>query len=79
MNKQMLAIVEQGQVKLLEEISLPEGTKLLISPLVDSNNKRDESDWYNFSQQALNQAYEDDEPEYTLDSIKTYNQHYEAE
>lgn len=25
-------------------------------------------DWYNFSQQALNQAYEDDEPEYTLDT-----------
>lgn len=79
MNKQMLAIVKQGQVKLLEDINLPEGTKLLISPLVDSNDKSDESDWYNFSTQGLNQAYEDDEPEYTLDSIKEYNKYYESE
>ncbi len=79
MNKQMLAIVKQGQVKLLEGINLPEGTKLLISPLVDGNNKDYESDWYNFSKQGLNQAYEEDEPEYTLDNIKEYNKYYEAE
>jgi hypothetical protein len=46
---------------------------------VDSNDKSDESDWYNFSTQGLNQAYEDDEPEYILDSIKEYNKYYEAE
>lgn len=75
----MLAIIKQGKIEPLETINLPEGTKLLITPLSSSQTEDEAKDWYNLSAQGLNLAYGEDEPEYTFKNIKQYNSDYEAE
>jgi hypothetical protein len=75
----MLAIIRQGKIEPLETINLPEGTKLLVTPLSGSPTLEEQTDWYHLSGQGLNLAYGEDEPEYTLENIKEYNTDYEAE
>jgi len=72
MNSVHLAVVKDGQIQLIDPLSLSEGTKVLISPLDNISD-----DWEFFSLQNLNQCYGDNEPEYSLDSIKEYNDNYE--
>jgi len=72
MNSVHLAVVKDGQIQLIDPLSLSEGTKVLISPLDNISD-----DWEYFSLQNLNQCYGDNEPEYSLDSIKEYNDNYE--
>jgi hypothetical protein len=67
-----LAVVKDGQIQLIDPLSFPEGTKVLISPLDNISD-----DWEYFSLQNLNQCYGDNEPEYSLASIKEYNDNYE--
>ena len=32
------AVVKEGQIRLLEKLELPEGTELLVTPLVDDSD-----------------------------------------
>ena len=66
MNK-LIGIVKNGKVELISDCSLPEGTKLLVTPLEDDNN------WSNISLEGLNNAYGENEPEYNLKEIKEFN------
>lgn len=77
---QLIGIVKNGQIKLLNNsVFLPEGTKLLVTPLEERKEvKIDENNWHNLTLEGLNNAYDNDEPEYTLDTIKEFNTEYEA-
>ena len=66
MTSRHLAIVKDGKIELLNPLSIPE-----------DNNTEKREDWENFSLNNLNQCYAENEPEYTLESIKEYNPDYE--
>lgn len=72
-----LAIVKDGKIQLLEPLSIPEGTKLFIIPISLEDDAEERDNWSNFSLNSLNQCYGENEPEYTLESIKEYNPNYE--
>ncbi len=75
------AIVKNGKIELLNPLSFPEGTQLLVTPIpsdsqLESIETMDE--WSNLSLQGLNLAYDENEPEYTLEQIKEFNPDYEG-
>ncbi len=72
-----LAIVKNGKIELIDSLSIPEGTKVLITPIIVDNNTENQDDSECFSLKNLDQCYGDNEPEYTLESIKEYNNNYE--
>ncbi|MBD2694506.1 glycosyl hydrolase family 31 [Anabaena catenula] len=72
-----LAIVKDGKIELLDPVSIPEGTKVFIIPIVLEPDTEAREDWENFSLNNLNQCYAENEPEYTLESIQEYNPNYE--
>ena len=72
-----LAVVKNGKIELIDSLSIPEGTKVLITPIIVDNDPENQDDWEYFSWKNLNLCYGDDEPEYTLESIKEYNNNYE--
>ena len=72
-----LAVVKNGKIELIDSLSIPEGTKVLITPIIVDNDPENQDDWEYFSLKNLNLCYGDDEPEYTLESIKEYNNNYE--
>ncbi len=72
-----LAIVKNGKIELIDSLSIPEGTKVLITPIIVDNDIENQDDWEYFSLRNLNQCYGDNEPEYTIESIKEYNNNYE--
>ncbi|HEY9703792.1 MAG TPA: hypothetical protein V6C58_15190, partial [Allocoleopsis sp.] len=63
-----LAIVKDGKIELIDSSFIPEGTRLLITPLVLDDDTENREDWEYFSLQNLNQCYGNNEPEYTLGS-----------
>lgn len=73
----MLAIIKKGKIEPLEAINLPDGTKIILTPL--DLSEAEKNDWYNLSIQGLNEAYGEDEPEYTIENIKRQNPEYEAQ
>ncbi len=73
MNSSNLAIVKDGKIQLISSLSIPEGTKVLITPILLDNDTESRKDWEYFYLNNLNQCYGDDEPEYTLESIKEHN------
>lgn len=79
MRSAYLAIVKEGKIQLIDSLSIPEETKLLVTPIVLDNDTENREDWEYFSLQNLNRCYGNDEPEYTLDSIKEYNNQDEGE
>lgn len=68
-----LAIVKNGRIELIDNLSIPEGTKVLITQILLENEPENQEDWEYFSWQNLNQCYGENEPEYPLESIKEYN------
>ncbi|MBD1213290.1 MAG: glycosyl hydrolase family 31 [Dolichospermum sp.] len=72
-----LAVVKNGKIELIDSLSIPEGTKVLITPIIVDNDTENQDDWECFSLKNLNLCYGDDEPEYTLELIKEYNNNYE--
>lgn len=68
-----VAIVKDGKIELLEPLSIPEGTKVLIIPISLENDTEERESWGNWSIQNLNQCYGEDEPEYSLEHIKEHN------
>jgi hypothetical protein len=63
------------QILLDEPIELEPGTKLLVT--VISIPEDDHDEWVNFSMQLLAEAYDNEEPEYSLGLIKEHNPKYE--
>jgi hypothetical protein len=81
MNSPMIAVFKKGKVELLTPLSLPEGIRLLVTPIRSDSeleNLQMIDDWSNLSLQGLNLAYDDNEPEYTLEQIKEFNPDYEG-
>lgn len=72
-----LAIVKNGKIELIDSLSIPEGTKVLITPIIVDDDTENQDNWEDFSLRNLNQCYGDNEPEYTLESIEEYNNNYE--
>lgn len=58
MFKTVRAIVKNGQVELLENIQLSEGTKVLVT-LIDEENR--EQFWVDASQKALDKVWDNEE------------------
>ncbi len=80
MTSPAIAIVKNGKIELLNPLSFPKGTQLLVTPLPsDSQLETIETmdEWSNLSLQGLNLAYDENEPEYTLEQIKEFNPDYE--
>ncbi|MGB7924853.1 MAG: antitoxin family protein [Pyrinomonadaceae bacterium] len=50
------AVVRQGKIELLEKIELPEGTEVLVTPLVD-----DPDFWLKASESSLDSVWDDSE------------------
>jgi hypothetical protein len=50
------AIFKEGRIQLLEEIDLPEGTEMLVTPLLDETDF-----WLKVSQPALEKVWDNDE------------------
>jgi hypothetical protein len=66
-----------GECILLDqELKLEPNTKLIVTVLPKRDIGREE--WINLSGQRLEDAYEPDEIEYSLDLIKEVNPEYEA-
>ena len=65
---------EGTQVLLDEPCDLKPNTKVIVTVIEDDEN----ADWYLLGKKSLARAYSDDEPEYSLDSIKEVNPEYEG-
>ena len=76
MNNSVLAIIKNGKIELITNCFLPEGTKLLITPISDYDES--EKNWHNLALKGLDDAYSEDEPDYGLDQIKEFNLDYEG-
>lgn len=50
------AVVKEGQIRLLEKLELPEGTEVLVTPLVE-----DSAFWLGVSQAALDKIWDNEE------------------
>jgi hypothetical protein len=72
-----LAIVKDGKIELIDSVSIPEGTKVFVIPISLESDTEEIDNWDYFSLKNLNQCYAENEPEYTLESIKEDNPNYE--
>ena len=63
------------QIQLDDPVELLPNTKLLVTVIQPSDTEQNA--WANLSAQGLDAAYSDDEPEYSLTSIKEFNPAYE--
>jgi hypothetical protein len=50
------AIVREGRIELLEEVEIPDGTEVLVTPLTD-----DSAFWLGASESSLNSAWDNAE------------------
>jgi hypothetical protein len=66
------------RVRLDEPCQLEPNTQLLIIVLPEQPRDGERDDWLRLSQRALENAYGEDEPEYSLDAIKVLNPDYEG-
>lgn len=61
-----LATVKDGKIQLLDSVSIPEGTKVFIIPIVLDLDTEQRENWERFSLKKLNQYYAENELEYIL-------------
>ncbi len=64
-------------IRLDEPCQLEPDTQLLVVVLPKQADDGEREDWALLSQQALENAYAEDEPDYFLDAIKEPNPEYE--
>jgi hypothetical protein len=64
-------------IRLDEPCQLEPDTQLLVVVLPKQADDGEREDWVLLSQQALENAYAEDEPDYPLDAIKEPNPEYE--
>lgn len=71
-------INSMSEIQLIETLNIIRTIKQKESKLFHDNKNTEETEnWENFSLNNLNQCYAENEPEYTLESIKEYNPDYE--
>lgn len=71
------AHVEGQQIVLDTPRELAPNTRLSVIILTDEEDE-ERADWLRLSMQTFAAGYDDDEPEYSLDSIKEWNPDYEG-
>lgn len=59
------AVVKEGKIQLLEKLELPEGTEVLVTPLVD-----DAAFWLGVSQSALDKIWDNEEDDVYAELLK---------
>lgn len=78
MNQKMVRAHFDGErIRLDEPCQLEPETQLLVVILPKRHDDDDQKDWLKLSQQALENAYGEEEPEYLLNTIKDPNPEYE--
>lgn len=65
------------QIRLDEPYELKPNTKLLVTVLPKQRSDNEREEWLRLSKNALENAYAEDEIEYSLDLIKEANPEYE--
>jgi hypothetical protein len=65
------------QIILDEPYELEPNTRLIVTVLPENNVSDEREAWLHFSRKGLENAYDEDEPEYTLDMIRRPNPDYE--
>jgi predicted DNA-binding antitoxin AbrB/MazE fold protein len=65
-------VVDSHHLKLKKPIKLAPGSTVMIS--IETS---EEQEWYLFSSKGLEEAYSEDEPEYSLERIKFPNPEYQ--
>lgn len=78
MLKTFWAVIKNSKIELFDLVNIPEGTKLLVTPIPNNLNLKPSQEWNDITLSGLNQAYDEDEPEYSLDLIKEFNPEYEG-
>ena len=76
MNPAIFAHFNGDTIVLDEPFELKTNMRLIVTVLNEENDERE--DWRILAKQSLARAYSDDEPEYSLDSIKELNPEYEG-
>ncbi len=78
--KTLRAHFDGQQIVLDEPFELETDTALLVTilPKEQSEEHADHKDWLELSMKRLQDAYGEDEPEYSLDRIKDPNPRYEG-
>ena len=66
------------RVCLDENYQIKPDTKLIVTILPETDTDVDRENWMNLASQNLSRAYDDNEPEYSLELIKEVNPCYEA-
>jgi len=67
MKSPTIAIVRDGKIQLIDSLSIPEGTRVLITPIFLDDEAENIDDWQDFALKNLNECYGKDEPEYPLE------------
>jgi hypothetical protein len=70
-------VIDTTHLELLKPIDLPEGAHVSVS-LADADLDNEHAQWLAVSQEALQAAYGDDEPEYSLDLLREANPEFDA-
>lgn len=65
------------QIRLEEPCQLEPNTQLLVVVLPKQSRDDEQDEWLRLSQRALENAYGEEEPAYSLDAIKEPNPDYE--
>ena len=76
-NRTLRAHFDGKQILLDEPVELEPDTQLMVTVLPKPENG-ELSEWTRLSLESLARAYDDDEPEYSLDLIKEPNPEYEG-
>lgn len=59
------AVMEKGQIKLLEDINIPEGTEILVTPLLT-----EDTFWLEASESSLKDIWDNEEDNIYADLLK---------
>jgi hypothetical protein len=78
MSGTFLAVIKDSKIELIDSVALPEGAKLLVTLLPGDSLSNLSQDWRNISLQGLENAYDENEPEYPLELVKELNPEYEG-
>ena len=78
MEKTLRAHFDGSQILLDEPYELEPDTKLIVTVLPKDNSNAEREAWLHLSMKKLEDAYTDDEPEYSVDLIKEANPEYEG-
>ncbi len=70
-------VIDSRHLKLKRPIKIAPGSTVLIT-IEPAEGVAEEQEWYLLSSQSLEEAYGDDEPDYSMDRIKVPNPEYQA-